>query len=271
MSDAFTANEEEPGQAVNSDLTRRLWMLRVGETALGLGFAGTGAAGTSQPASLPPGLYQPQTAHLGHALESSGRFHPIPEDSPTDYVKPSTGPFEPLFFSASEFAVIRRLTELILGEGLDTAKNGPRDVVEEVAEWVDLRGFSSAGIRAAAAALDPSHRAVMVAYYGTGDIDELGSVDAQNVYREGLAWLEGQSRAHRATEFLALEEKDQLQILAPVAGEPADKEVETTGTRFFKLLKSEIVRGFYTSQAGLKELNFRGNSFYARSPGCKMA
>jgi hypothetical protein len=28
------------------------------------------------------------------------------------------------------------------------------------------------------------------------------------------------------------------------------------------------VRGFYTSQVGLKELDSKGNAFYARSLGC---
>ena len=40
------------------------------------------------------------------------------------------------------------------------------------------------------------------------------------------------------------------------------------GTRFYDLLKAESIRGFYTSRRGLKELDFKGNSFYAESPGC---
>jgi hypothetical protein len=249
------------------ELTRRLWILGVGETALGLGFAGVMGADASQPVSLPPGLYQPLTDHLGHALESAGRLHPIPPGSPTDYVKPRTGPYKPLFFSSEEFAVIRRWTELILGES-GAGKDDQASVVEEVAEWIDLRANSSAGTRAAAAALDPPHRAVMVSYDGAGTIHELETFDAQKVYRQGLAWLQEASRSRYQTDFLHIGEKDQLEILTAISDERINKDVQTPGTQLFQLIKAEVIRGFYTSQPGLKELDFKGNAFYARSPGC---
>jgi hypothetical protein len=250
------------------ELTRRLWILGISETAFGLGFAGVMGADASQLVSLPPGLYQPLTDHLGHALESAGRFHPIPSGSQTDYVRPRTGPFEPLFFSPEEIAIIRRLTELILGEGSGAGKDGRASVGEEVAEWIDLRAFSSAGTRGAASALDQSHRAVMVAYHGAGTVHELETFDAQKVHREGLAWLQEESRSRHKAEFLDIEEKDQLEILTAISDERMNKDVQTHGTRFFELIKAEAIRGFYTSQVGLKELDFKGNAFYARSPGC---
>jgi hypothetical protein len=250
------------------ELTRRLWILGVGETALGLGFAGLMEARPSELVSLPPGLYQPLSNHLGHALESGGRFHPIPPGSPTDYVKARTGPYKPLFFSPVEFAVIRRLTELILGEESEAGNAGQTSVVNEVAEWIDLRVFSSAGTRAAAAALDQSHRAVMVAYQGPGTLHELERFDAQQVCRDGLAWLQDESKSRHNTEFLRIEERDQLQILTATSDEEINKNAQTPGTRFFELIKAEVIRGFYTSQAGLKELGFKGNAFYARSPAC---
>lgn len=251
------------------ELTRRLWILGVGETALGLGFAGVVEGRAGEPVSLPPGLYQPQTDHLGHALKTEGRFHPVPPGSPTDYVEPRTGPYEPQFFSSAEFAVIQRLTELILGEKLGVADKGQASVVEEIAEWLDLRAFSSAETRAAASALDQSHRAVMVAYHGAGTLKELETFDAQKVYREGLTWLQDESRLRHKAEFLELGESDQLELLAEISDGRSNKEAQTPGTRFFELMKAEIVRGFYTSRAGLKELDFKGNVFYARSPGCK--
>jgi hypothetical protein len=250
------------------ELSRRLWILGVGETALGLGFAGVAGAEASQPVSLPPGLYQPLTDHLGHALESRRRrFHPIPAGSQTDYVKPRTGPYKPLFFSPAEFTVVRRLAELILGEsGAENA--GPASVVQEVAEWVDLRASSFAGSRAAASAVDQSHRAVMLAYHGAAAVHQLEEFDAQKVYREGLVWLEEESRSRKKADFLSIGQSEQLDILALISDERANKDVQTPGTRLFDLIKAEVIRGFYTSQAGLKELDFKGNTFYARSPGC---
>jgi Gluconate 2-dehydrogenase subunit 3 len=255
-------------KALDSELTRRVWMLRVGEMALGIGFAGMPRARASQPIALPPGLYEPLTDHLGHALESAGRFHPVASGSATDYVKPRTEPFHPLFFSSSDFAVVHRLTALILGEGSDAGNHSQSGPVEEVAEWVDLRVASSAGTRKAALALDPSHRAVMVAYHGAGTVRDLETFDPQNVCRDGLAWLENESRARHRAEFLALSADDQLQLLAVITDERIQKDVENAGIQFFKFLKSEVIRGFYTSQAGLRELDYKGNAFYARSPGC---
>ncbi|MFL6350480.1 MAG: gluconate 2-dehydrogenase subunit 3 family protein, partial [Bryobacteraceae bacterium] len=190
-----------------------------------------------------------------------------------DYVKPKAGPFEPRFFSPADFAVIRRLTELILGEGPGAGNNrpisdGPPNVVEEVAEWIDLRVFSSAGTRAAATALDQSHRAVMVAYHGAPTVRDLETFDAQTVCRDGLAWLQDESRSRHKSEFLSLGDRDQLEILTLISREGTNKDAQTSGARFFELIKAEVIRGFYTSQAGLKELNFQGNRFYARSPGC---
>jgi hypothetical protein len=255
----------------DSELTRRLWIVALGETALGVGVAGVLQAHADEATTLPPGLYEPLTDHLGHALQSAGRFHPIPPNSPTDYVTPSSEPFQPLFFSHSEFAIIRRITELLLGEEAHTEDHELEGVLEEVAQWIDLRVFSSAGTREAALRLDPLQRAVLVAYHGAGTVHDLETFDAQQVCRDGLAWLAEQSRSRANTDFLKAAENEQREILALASDERPDKHLENSGTRLFKLMKSEVIRGFYTSRVGLRELDFKGNAFYARSPGCNTA
>ena len=207
---------------------------------------------------LPPGLYQPLTDHLGHALESGGRFHPIPAGSQTDYVKPRIGPFEPLFFSPAEFAIIRRLTELILGERSGKGSDGQASTVEEVAEWIDLRAFSSAGTRAAASALNQSQRAVMVAYRGAEAMHELETFDAQKVCRDGLAWLEEESRSRYKAEFLRLGERDQLEIWAGISDQRINKDPQTAGTRFFEFIKSEVIPRVLHFAGGFKRAGFQG-------------
>ena len=66
-------------------------------------------------------------------------------------------------------------------------------------------------------------------------------------------------------------EKAQIAVLESISDARSDKQTENAGTRFFTFLKSEIIRAYYTSQPGLKELDFKGNGFYARSPGCSSA
>src|SRR3954453_20723116 len=91
---------------------------------------------------------------------SSGKYHTIPPDCPTDYVQPGNAKL--LFFSADEFRLICRLTEILLGEEPKDSES----VSREVAEWIDLRVSSANGVRNAMTQLDPSYRALSAAYFG---------------------------------------------------------------------------------------------------------
>ncbi len=199
----------------------------------------------AQPAAtpLPPGLYVPSTDHLGHALMNRGELQPG----------------NPLFFSPPQFAIVRRIAELILGEEPNAA------VGEEVAAWIDLRVFSSAALREAALHLDPLYRALALAYYGSTSVHELESFDPQKTCSEGLVWLAEKG------DFLSLDTNQQITLLDSISDTRRDKQIENPGTRLFAFMKSETIRGFYTSKAGLKELDYKGNGFYAVSPGCKQA
>jgi hypothetical protein len=53
-----------------------------------------------------------------------------------------------------------------------------------------------------------------------------------------------------------------------ISDDRPEKGTGNEGTRFFTLIKAEVIRGYYTSKAGLEELNFRGNAFYPVPPGC---
>jgi hypothetical protein len=211
-------------------------------------------------AGLPPGVYLPSTDHLGHALMSAERFHPIPPGCPTDYVRPTDQPFKPLFFSAEEFPVVLRLTQLLLGDDADAS------VSQEVAEWFDLYVSSAGDVRRAELNLDPLYRALADAYHGSAE--KSTKTDPAAVSREGVQWILDTSRAQHSKAFLALDVEQQGAILHSISDEATAKQPENSGTRFFTLLKAQTIRGFYTSRAGLQELNFKGNAFYARSPGC---
>lgn len=258
-------NLESPG--------RRRWLLRLGETAVLLGFSGavsdakldtpTAVASAPADATLPPGLYEPSNDHLSHALSSEARFLPAPEGSETDYLRPPAGPFRPQFLSQEEFKTVRRMIELIIGE--PAALSG---TVDEVAEWIDLRLSNATAVREAAQRLAPDHRALAVAYYGPGRVQEAETADPPKTCRDGLRWVEGESRRLHQKSFLLLEESLQMRLLEAISDNRPDRSEENAGTRFFRWLKGEIIRGYYTSQAGLKELDYKGNAFYAEPPGC---
>jgi hypothetical protein len=257
-----------PSDGGDSYLSRRNWVMTIGQVAIALGFSGRVQAETKDTPPLPPGLYLPSTNHLGHALMSSARLHPIPPGCPTDYIRPRIEPFTPLFLSASEFAVIRRLIQLLLGEISADGRNEDANLTQEMAEWVDLRVESARFVREAALHLDPLHRAVAVGYYGSARVNQLETSNPDKICRDGLEWLSNEVQSRYSDQFLSLTEERQLAILDSISDERLDRQSENSGTRFFTFLKAEVIRGFYTSQAGLKELGFRGNAFYARSPGC---
>src|SRR5438270_655404 len=144
-----------------SDQSRRSWMVTISQSVAGLGVMSSLNGAATESDQLPPGLYNPSTHHLSHALMSAEQFHPVVAGCSTDYIRPRTGPFKPLFFS------------------------------------------------------DP-----------------------------------------------------QLAVLDQISDQRRDNQRQNAGTQFFELMKREAIRGFYTSRAGLKELDYRGNAYYARSPGC---
>jgi hypothetical protein len=238
--------------------SRRDWTLSVVRTAVSMGLLGRDALGNGIE-ELPPGLYAPSTDHLGHALMEDGPFHIIPAGCPTDYVRPSAGPFEPRFFAPHDFSVIRRIVELLL---VDEA------AAEEVAEWIDLRVSAAAAIRESALHLDPLHRAVAVAYFGAAHVIKTETFQPEVICREGLQWIDAPRKNEDGRGFLSLDESAQLSLLKAISDEQNEDMGANAGTRLFAYVKAEAIRGFYSSRTGLKELDFKGNAFYARSPGC---
>ena len=251
-----------------TDPTRRSWMVTISQAAIGLGVSSRLQAETQQDRQLPPGLYEPSSHHLGHALMSAEQFHQVPPDCPTDYIRPRTGPFKPAFFTASEFAIVRRLTDLLIGDVSSADNDHLQNVGQEVAEWIDLRVSSAGGVRDAALRMHPLHRELAVAYYGASHVTQLETADPASTCREGLAWIHSTARTQHSTDFLSLTPEQQLAILDAVSDERPDMQNHNSGTQLFDFLKSETIKAFYTSRVGLKELDYKGNAFYARSPGC---
>jgi Gluconate 2-dehydrogenase subunit 3 len=271
------------GSTEKNGLSRRKWLIDVGKAAALAGFAGKAvpleaetlagpSAPQAKPGSLPPGLYRPSSDHLGHALGNDMRFHPIPKGCEVDFIRPRAGPFEPQFFSRDEYKVIHRLTGLMLGESADpsgeSAKSSDGNIVDEVAEWVDLHTYSFAGVREAAGRLTPEQVALAKAYDGAPLLRRLKNTDPQKTYRAGLAWMAGESERRHGRGFAGLNEEQQTAIVDLISDDRAGKNAENDGTRFFHQLKSDIISGFYTSRTGLKELDDKANRFYAESPGC---
>jgi len=246
----------------SNEISRRQWLLRLGEMLALAGVSGIVPAAPllaieQESAELPPGLYLPSSDHLVHALSSGNRWiTPLP-GTETDYALPAAAPYRAKFFSAEEFAVVMRMVEVILG------KIGP-DALAQTAQWTDLWFHSSVGVREAARHLDPLHRALAVAFYGDSVVKELETADLVSIAHSGIAALHKSSMERYGGAFLSLGIERQSELLRSVS----EMKAEDPLPRFLGLIRAEAIRGYYTSAAGLKELDYKGNAYYGESPGC---
>jgi len=249
-------------------LTRRHWILRLGEFVVLVGVRGlVPEAATSlavqQPGqassfTLPLGLFEPSQDHLVHALASGGRNWTPPPGSETEYGLSSAAPYEPQFFPPEDFKVATRTIEVLLGK-VDPA------ALSEAAQWFDLWLHSTPGVRAAAQQLDTMHRVLAVAFYGENAVHELETAYPDAVARDGIRALRDLSGKMYGRDFLQLTDAEQTALVMTAS----KAEAGTSVRKFFELTRAEAIRGYYTSAAGLKELDYRGNAYYGDSPGCE--
>jgi gluconate 2-dehydrogenase gamma chain len=147
-------------------------------------------------------------------------------------IKPAA--YQPLFFTAAEYSMIERLADLII-----PADETPGAKEAGVAEFIDLM---------------------------TSRDSEL-----QRNFRSGLQWLDSHSRKVHGESFLTLTTGQQISLLDPLAYKKKFRFGEERGREFFNSIREYTIMGFYTSEVGLKELDFPGLKFYAESPACPHA
>ncbi len=117
-------------------------------------------------------------------------------------------------------------------------------------------------------------------------IDQLLAVDTQTSQREFLNVLgviEGESIARHSHPWLGLTPSQQLELLEAVStaapakkedggpsdASPAESSAPPTLRDRFDHLKSWIVGAYYSSEMGMRELGWTGNTFFASFPGCE--
>jgi hypothetical protein len=257
-------NNEHPPKI--DDLTRRQWILRLGELVALAGVSGTlpefaAAFGQKQGlhvAALPPGLYEASQDHLVHALSSGGKHWSPPPGSETEFLTPTATPYVPQSFSTEEFKVVIRMIEIFLGRVDPVA-------VSEAAQWLDYYLYAAPAVRNAARQLDPLHRILAVAYYGADSVREVENYHPDATARVGLCALHDLSTRLYGRDFLQLTEAEQVDLLRTAA----KAEAGTEDHKFFNLTRTQTIRAYYTSAQGLEELDYRGNAYYTESPGCQ--
>lgn len=280
MNDDHRKPEQSQEPKIGDGIPRREWLLNLGSAVVLSGFAGIprDALQTApvSAAALPPGLYTPSMDHVTHALNSNGPFFPVPPGAETEFVRPRSGPYTPQAFSPEEFRTIRRLVEILLGElskdaSAQRVKGAAESIYDEVVEWIDLVVLSAPRVRSTARNLTAEQRALAVAYFTSEEpVRKLETYEPEKICKEGLVWLDQESRRRTGKDFSSASGAMQLDLVSSIGDARSELSTTNAGTRFFEFLKAESIRGFYTSRLGLKELDYAGNTFYGQSPGCNL-
>lgn len=144
-------------------------------------------------------------------------------------IKPAD--YHPQFFTAAEYAIVERLTEIIIPSD---ATPGAKEA--GVAEFIDFM-----------VANDP---------------------EQQYPFRTGLAWLDAHSEQNLGRKFAGLTPEQQTSLLEPLGFKEKTRPGEEYGRKFFAMMREFTVTGFYTSEIGYKELDNPSLKFYSESPEC---
>jgi len=143
--------------------------------------------------------------------------------------------YAPKFFTAAEFRTVRILADMII----------PRD---------DRSGSASdAGV--------PEFM----------DFTMNDRPNSQKWMRDGLAWLNAQSNTRFGKQFADATETQREAILNDIAWPARAPATMADGVGFFNRFRDLTSSGFWSSQIGVKDLQYKGNVFVAEWNGCPPA
>jgi gluconate 2-dehydrogenase gamma chain len=144
-------------------------------------------------------------------------------------------PFAPKFFTPAEFRTARILADMII----------PRD---------DRSGNASdAGV--------PEFM----------DFTMIDRPNGQKWMRPGLAWMDAQSNSRFGKPFADATESQRAAILNDIAWPARASAAMADGVGFFNRFRDLTASGFWSSQVGVKDLKYIGNTFAPNWNGCPPA
>jgi hypothetical protein len=136
----------------------------------------------------------------------------------------SGGTYSPKALSAHAYRTLERLTDLII-----PVENGaPGAVAAGAAAWIDMMASENEQL--------------------------------EGIYTKGLAWLDGAMAQRGAKDFLSAEPNKQTELLDLIAYRRNQSPELAPGIEFFNWARRMTVDAFYTSEIGIKDIDFRGNT-----------
>jgi hypothetical protein len=142
----------------------------------------------------------------------------------------TAGAYTPKGLTLHEYRTLERLTDLII-----PVENGaPGAVAAGAAAWIDLL---------------------------TSENDQL-----KTTYTTGLAWLDTTMKQRGAEDFLTASAADQTALLDQIAYRRNSTPELAPGIQFFTWARRMTVDAFYTSEIGIRDIDYRGNTALASYP-----
>ena len=146
--------------------------------------------------------------------------------------QPAAAATVPAFFTQDEFALLDELSDLII----PTDRHSPGAKAAKVAAYIDFR------------------------------LSEAFDENDKAVWRDGLKLVEQVARAMHGKTFVQSSEAERVAVLTRMAQK--EDQPQNPEEVFFAVLKGAVVRGYYTSEIGIKqEMEYKGNSYLAEFVG----
>jgi hypothetical protein len=139
------------------------------------------------------------------------------------------------FFTAEEYQTVQVLAELVI----------PRDERSGSA--------SDAGV--------PQFMDFMMA-------DQETLPEARTAMRGGLAWMDAECRRRFGKRFVGCGDKERTELLDDIAWPARAAPEMSHGVAFFNSFRDLTASGFWSSEMGVKDLRYEGNTFVREWSGC---
>ena len=143
--------------------------------------------------------------------------------------------YAPKFFTAAEFRTVRVLVDMII----------PRDERSGSATDAGVPEFM--------------------------DFMMIDRPNNQKWMRDGLAWLDAQSNTRFSKLFADVTDTQRSQILNDIAWPARSPAAMADGVGFFNRFRDLTSSGFWSSEIGVKDLQYQGNVFVHEWDGCPPA
>lgn len=171
--------------------------------------------------------------HTNALLEIDDQQH-TPSQQPPQ-VRPAAANYTAKFFTALEWRTVRVLADIVI----------PRDARSGSA--------TDAGV--------PQFMDFVMTEYPNN----------QARMRDGLGWINAESRARFGVPFPDAKPADRIAIVEDVAWPAKARPEHAPGVRFFSAFRDLTASGFFTSRVGVKDIGYMGNVPQSSWTGCSSA